>query len=386
MQLVLEICAGESGEPSPCKVFDGAGGVIGRSATCDWIIVDPLRLVSSHHGLVSYRDGQYFLTDISSNGIGVAGSLERLRRGQARLIGEGDVYQLGSVEVRARLKGHVRRASGHDAMIPEDAFLGLDPLHTVDLEQRRSESSAELDALDTATPAPDPSIGHGAVEGDHLLLPRWAEPTTALPVAASPVTHDGFWLQFGAALGMPVDALDSQARETLAIKVAGLFRQTTEGLQQSLRTRDELNSELNLGWPHPTPRPHNPFADGADSQATMVALLGPSEPGQLSAEQAVADACREIQVHQLALVAACRVAVRSALAAFAPGHLLLCFEREGKPPRFCTDGAHWRAYQRHYQRQVDKDSLVGQLFRQDFSDAYAQQLRLVNTLHAAYQG
>lgn len=386
MQLVLEICAGDSGEPPLCKVFDGAGGVIGRSATCDWIIVDPLRLVSSHHGLVSYRNGQYFLTDISSNGIGVAGTPERLRRGQARPIGEGDIYQLGSVEVRARLKGHVRHAFDHDAMIPEDAFLGLDPLHTVDLEQRRSESSAELDALDTPTPIPDPSIGHGAVEGDHLVLPRWAEPTTALPVTAAPVTHDGFWLQFGAALGMPVDALDSQARENLAIKVAGLFRQTTEGLQQSLRTREELNSELNLGWPRPTPRLRNPLADGADSQVTMVALLGASEPGQLPAERAVADACREIQVHQLALVAACRVAVRSALAAFAPGHLLLCFEREGKPPRFCADGAHWRAYQRHYQRQIDKDSLVGQLFRQDFSDAYAQQLRLVNTLHTAYQG
>lgn len=385
MQLVFEISAGSSGETPTRKTFDGTGGVIGRSATCDWVIVDPHRLVSSHHALVSYREGQYFLTDISSNGIGVAGSPERLCRGQARLISEGDVYQLGSVEVRARL-GHVRQAFAHEGMIPDDAFLGLDPLLTVDREQLRSESSAELDALDTATQVLEQTVGHGTVEGDHLVLPQWAEPPRELPVTVVPVSHDGFWVQFGAALGMPLDALDSQAREALAIKVAGLFRQTTEGLQQSLRARDELNSELNLDWASPTPKRHNPIAEGVDSQATVALLLGASAPGQLSAELAVADACREIQVHQLALVVACRAALRSALAAFAPGHLLLCFEREGKPSRLRTDGTHWRAYQRHYQRQVDKDSLAGQLFRHDFADAYVEQRRLVGTLHAAYQG
>ncbi|WP_460103100.1 type VI secretion system-associated FHA domain protein [Pseudomonas sp. H1_D04] len=108
MQLVFEVCNAESGEPACVKTFDGVGGVIGRGAGCDWVIPDASRLLSSHHGLVSYREGQYFLTDISSNGIGVSGSTERLGKGQARLISEGDVYQLGAVQIRARLmaRGH----------------------------------------------------------------------------------------------------------------------------------------------------------------------------------------------------------------------------------------------------------------------------------------
>ncbi len=81
MQLVFEVCDTASGEPPAEKTFDGVGGVIGRGAACDWIIADPRRLMSSHHGLVSYRDGQYFLTDISSNGIGIGGGPERLHRG-----------------------------------------------------------------------------------------------------------------------------------------------------------------------------------------------------------------------------------------------------------------------------------------------------------------
>ena len=81
MQLVLEVCSGSQAAPLAHKVFAGVGGVIGRGNGCDWVLPDTSRVLSSHHGLVSYRDGSYFLTDISSNGIGVAGSAERLRRG-----------------------------------------------------------------------------------------------------------------------------------------------------------------------------------------------------------------------------------------------------------------------------------------------------------------
>lgn len=390
MQLVLEVCDTASGEPPAEKTFDGIGGVIGRGAACDWIIADPRRLMSSHHGLVSYRDGQYFLTDISSNGIGIVGGPERLHRGQVRLICEGDVYQLGAVNIRARLVGHVRQAFVLGELIPDDLFLGLDPVHALDREQRRSESSAELDALNAAPAEPKYPIDHGVVDRDYLVVPKWAEPVEPLhgvqPATVAPVAEDAFWLQFGTALGMPLDALDNQGREALAIKVASLLRQSIDGLQQSLRTRDELTGDLKMSATPSAQSSHRLLRDCADSQCALAALLAGGELSPLSAEQEVAHACRDMQAHQLALVVACRSTVRSALAAFAPGHLLLCFEQEGKPSRFSTDGAHWRAYQRHYQRLVNQDSLAEQLFRHDFSDAYEEQVRLVSTLHAAYPG
>lgn len=97
MQLVFEVCSVVNGEPLARKTFEGGGGVIGRGVGCDWIIPDAHRLISSHHALVSYREGHYFLTDISSNGITVSGSMERLDKGQARLITDGEVYQLSQV-------------------------------------------------------------------------------------------------------------------------------------------------------------------------------------------------------------------------------------------------------------------------------------------------
>jgi|UPI00030BCD76 type VI secretion system protein ImpI len=394
MQLVFEVCDSGSGEPPARKLFDGVGGVIGRGAGCDWVIADPDRLLSSLHGLVGYRDGQYFLTDISSNGIGVSGSTERLCKGQARLISEGDVYQLGAVSIRAQLIGqgahYDRPAFAGNETIPDDAFLILDPLHGLEREQPGSELPEHLDASEPRAEVPGGLLSHGAVEQDHLIVPSWAEPASPGPSsAAQTVTTpagEGFWSQFGAVLGVEMDALDTLGREALAIKVARLFRQTIEGLQQSLRTRDELNSELNLDGTALARTRRNPLQDCGDTQAALASLLGAGDSGQLPAELAIAQACREMQIHQLALVVACRAAVRSALATFAPGHLLLCFEREGNPPRFATDGARWRAYQRHYMRLSEEHPLGEQLLRNDFSKAYEEQVRLVGALHAAYPG
>lgn len=390
MQLVFEVCSTASGAPPARKTFDGVGGVIGRGKGCDWIIPDASRLISSHHGLVSYREGCYFLTDISSNGIGVSGSMERFCKGQARLISDGDVYQLGRLDIRARLMAHDRQALARDDAIPDDAYLGLDPLETLDRDHLNDDSFAPLDALRTSTPAAAQSLCQGTVDRDHLVIPTWAEPTREVispePITAAPAAMETFWSQFAQALGLQVDTLDTQGREALAIRAAGLLRQTIEGLQQSLRTRDELNREINGALADPLLTTQNPLKTCADSHAAMTLLLGVDESGRLSAEQAVAQVCRDLQVHQLALVVACQAAVRGALAAFAPGHLLLCFEREGKSPRFLADGAHWRAYQRHYRRLTVEEPLGEQLLRNDFSKAYEEQVRLVSTLHAGYPG
>ena len=390
MKLMFEVCDTAGAEPPARKVFEGVGGVIGRGMGCDWIIPDPRRLISSHHGLVSFREGRYFLTDISSNGITVSGSGERLRKGQARLISEGEVYQLGSLDIRARLLLDEHDRFAPSDTIPDDAFLGLDPVQALDREQRNHASSATLEALNTSTQSADPSLCHSTVERDHVLVPTWAEPIEDMApppaVTPAPVAPETFWLQFAEALGMGLDSLDTPAREAVAIKAARLLRQTVEGLQQSLRTRDELNSEMNLGWSTAALKPCNPLNDCVDTQATMTALLGVGELGEVPAELAVAQAYRDLQVHQLALVVACRAAVRGALAAFAPGHLLLCFERESKPRRFWRDAAHWRAYQRHYRRLSDEACLAEQLLRDDFSNAYEEQVRLVSTLHTAYPG
>ena len=67
---------------------------IGRDAHLDWTLPDPTRFISSKHCEVRYRDGGYWLHDVSTNGTfldGSDGRLEaphRLRHGDRLTIGQ----------------------------------------------------------------------------------------------------------------------------------------------------------------------------------------------------------------------------------------------------------------------------------------------------------
>ena len=191
MHLVFEVCdvGGTEAVPLARKTFMGTGGVIGRGAGCDWVIPDPRRLLSSHHGLVSYREGRYFLTDISSNGICLAGSEERLQKGQLRLIKDADEFQLGALVIRARLLEPVEQHNPNristTGPIPDDAFLVLDPLHALDHDPLSLGPAEGLDGVSAVSDGTGQSLYHSAAETDYLPWPRQAEPDPPTPLPQS---------------------------------------------------------------------------------------------------------------------------------------------------------------------------------------------------------
>ncbi|AMS22355.1 type VI secretion protein [Pseudomonas synxantha] len=396
MQLVFEVCEVERAKNIPLarKVFDGTGGVIGRGSGCDWVIPDPSRVLSSHHGLVGYRGGRYFLTDISRNGTGMAGSAERLRKGQARLISDGDVFDLGPVTIRAQLLKAPRHGSEQRVItggpIPDDAFLSLDPLHALDHDHPRRTRSEDLEALSEIVDEPCTWVDSQGAEREHLVVPCPVDPAVAPgavdPIAVAAPSDELFWGQFATALGIDLNTLERSGREALAIKVARLFHLGVNGLQQTLRTCDELNSEFASAPGASLDLAQNPLKVCPDTGAALAAMLGSQVLGQLSAERAIVQAHRDLQVRQAALLAACRSTLRNARTAFEPSYLLGCFESQGRPPRFFADAWHWRAYQRYYQRLAADEQLNRRPLEGDFAKAYEEQVRLIGALHMDFPG
>jgi type VI secretion system protein len=62
---------------------------IGRSSDNDWVLPDPERLVSSQHCVIQYKDGRYYLTDNSTNGVELVNAGIRMRRGNSELLQNG---------------------------------------------------------------------------------------------------------------------------------------------------------------------------------------------------------------------------------------------------------------------------------------------------------
>lgn len=85
--------------------FGSDGGRIGRAADNDWVLPDPERFVSSHHAVITVRDGRYHLLDISSNGTFVNGSRDALGRTAVHRLQSGDRLALGGYDLEVDLEG-----------------------------------------------------------------------------------------------------------------------------------------------------------------------------------------------------------------------------------------------------------------------------------------
>jgi type VI secretion system protein ImpI len=399
MELVFEVVSAQQFVPGllTTKTFKQAGGVIGRAENCDWVIPDRKRVLSGQHAEVNYRDGAFFLTDTSSNGIQLKDSGASLHKGQPQRIEHGSVYCLGDFEIRARLlqdpalfEGDIGRVQSAGSIIPDDAFLDLDPLLALDQQERVYAQVDDLTAIIRPQQRAAQQRDYAQIDIENLPLPELvAPPLAAVRPAAQPAKvrlPQDFWQQFGAALGVPVDDLDEDARQILALNAAKLLKQSIDGLQQSLRTRSELKNELRLGLTSVQSNGNNPLKHCADSSAALTALLRGGKAGQLPAGQALSRAFRDLQAHQVALIAASRAALKGMFEQLSPEQLRLRFEREGRKPWLTTAGSQWRAYRQLHSALAQHDDWSERLFARDFAHTYEEQVRLIATLNTDLQG
>src|SRR5579872_5592955 len=86
-------------------VFGVSGGSIGRSSDNDWVLPDPLRYVSAHHARVLFRDGHFYLQDVSTNGVYVNDDMEPLAKqgSSGYRLADGDVLRMGEYHIVASL-------------------------------------------------------------------------------------------------------------------------------------------------------------------------------------------------------------------------------------------------------------------------------------------
>lgn len=392
MELFFELSASESpvhGQAAG-KTFKQAGGLIGRADHCDWIILDEYSHVSSQHARITFNDGEFFLTDLSTNGTHILPSGQRLRKGETHLIEHGNQYRLGKFVIRARLVkdsaayvGTLEKPQLVESYIPDDAFL--------DLHILKSSNPQELDStLDELLPSFAPQqasqqgVGYGPADTQHLLIPELVPEQQPMPVVEStahPPQSEDFWARFADAVGLDLNAMDQDHRETFAVNVARMLKQSINGLQQTLRTRNELKNELRLALSMAQHSGNNPLKYAGDASEAIGLLLNTQRSGQLSAEQSLIKAFRDIQAHQVAMLTASRAALRGALEHFAPQQLSLRFERDARKPLFFTQAKRWQAYERHHQTLCADQEWSERLLARDFARAYEEQVRLLATLH-----
>ncbi len=167
-------------------VFSVEGGTIGRSTDNDWVLPDPLRYVSAHHARVQFRDGHFYLQDISTNGVYVNDDLEPIaRRGGSNgyRLANGDVVRMGKFLIVAVLEELERGDTDDAAAVPTS----IPVLRSLTASKPDIGASLNVDELPVPDAAPAPVLpvnAHGQV-GDSGKVRALAESVQAAPAAAA---------------------------------------------------------------------------------------------------------------------------------------------------------------------------------------------------------
>ncbi len=154
LSLLVKGVAGQAPTEPFSASFGEAGGSIGRREDNDWVLPDAQRFISGRHALISFSDGGFFVTDVSSNGVYLNRSEAPLGNGGSAPLHQGDILTIGEYEIEVSLRESAEPAagtSGFEAL--DDPYARLRDQHAgLELES----PFAALDAQPEAGPAEPP--------------------------------------------------------------------------------------------------------------------------------------------------------------------------------------------------------------------------------------
>ncbi|MEM5404003.1 type VI secretion system-associated FHA domain protein TagH [Paraburkholderia unamae] len=286
------------------------------------------------------------------------------------------------------------RASGTPQALGDAAPFTPDPLAATPLLREPGHFGGEanqalLDVLGSADPlrdaparvarepaAPSRSFEHVSPEKALAALPahrsgdaRAATPQTrpAARRADDSVVLDALLEGLGIA---PADVAHLSAPEVARLTGA-LLREATEGTMSVLRSRAVARREARMAMTMIEARDNNPLKFFPDADRALTQMLGARGRGYLAPDEALRAAYRDIQAHELALVAGMRAAFDDAMARIEPAAI----ERSLDAPaglEALVGNRRARLWQRFVKtwEQVSRDA--GDDFQQRFGEPFGR--------------
>ena len=359
----------------PLRVqVQGRGLDIGRDQHLDWTLPDPTRHISGKHCEVRFRDGAYWLHDVSTNGTFVNGAQFRLDG--PHLLRNGDRLTIGQYIVAVEVEGQSSpgrsvESSPFDqadrqedpwsvtaAAAPEDrrAYMpqsaGYQGPDFLDFALSAGPPRAPLDpaanVFAAERPAPEDDWLHGrpapqpiAPAAPPTPTPRRpparqdpdvaAPPSPALaanagppspvaePAPAAAADEAALLLRIARAAGIADRALAGRDPNAVADEIGVVLKLVAHNLAQLLSSRSETKSLMrSANRTMIRALENNPLKFTATPEEALAIMFGPPTRNYLNAEAAVERGFADLKAHQLQTFGAMQAALEALFEDFAP--------------------------------------------------------------------
>ncbi|MBC3299710.1 type VI secretion system-associated FHA domain protein TagH [Pseudomonas sp. SWRI18] len=441
MSLCLTITSYHKITPGQCseKSINQGSMAIGRSSDNDWVLPDPERLVSSQHCVIQYKDGRYYLTDNSTNGVELVKAGVRMRRGNSEPLQDGELIRIGDYEIQARIDFNVQAVASQpfagESPNSFEALMGavVSPSTPVPVIAPQFQGASSMDTLPdlfdflSPTTVPPPTVADHVPSEQHDFRPPTpvSVPVEQAPVASGAVIPED-WDLFGDApapvtsappppipsapviLPPPVvepvlPVADNQQPDLLQafLRGAGLdqlrldkaqaeaqmesigrsYRLMVEGLIDVLRARASLKGEFRMQQTMIQPAENNPLKFAPNVDEALLLLLRHGNQAFMAPDLAVRDSFNDLRAHQLAVMAGVEAAIKHLLSRFEPAQLE---ERMGKPGGLSSlfNGSRQAQY---WQQFTELYSNISREAQEDFQDLFGREFSRAYEEHSARQ-
>ena len=397
-------------------IFSVEGGTIGRSADNDWVLPDPHRYVSAHHARVQFREGHFYLQDVSTNGVYVNDDMEPLaKRGSSGYrIENGDVLRMGDYHILAALERqndaqpaaaaavpssiHALRTLGRTPERDIGAKLNVEDLLVPVIDLPALPVSAYGQAVDSGRvraltqaqrpngattapvePPPPPAAPEATPMGASLarLAEAVSQPKNSGSYLSLEDAHTGFDA-FCRGAGIAQERLPAEAQGRLLHLAGRLFREALVGFKELERTRAETRNRYRVESPPPEQDDPRPSLGDSMVEDLAVELFLRHEGRRLDSVQWLRDTVAAGRLHESALAQATRAAFVEFLDRLDPAELEARFERAARrgKARSADKAQYWELFTSFYRNLIEMPTdHLPHTFVEAFAAAYREALK-----------
>ncbi|MDX1693229.1 MAG: type VI secretion system-associated FHA domain protein TagH [Ketobacteraceae bacterium] len=435
MELILEMTSDERHliGASARKTFKAAGGVIGRDPGCDWFIPDESRHLSGRHALISCEGDGFYITDISTNGVFVNGQSQPLGKERRIRLNDADRISMGNMDFVVRLQLDPEAVPYRS--LSEGTFAGSNPVRPSPGGQRQQQLDP-LAMFRAANGSPDPAGGKGAAPdvvsphsraeqvvsapdhrpaaqraftppnmlpedwlGEPVVAPAEAEmpprpqprqakrssPAPQVPSAATgraaPAPDAGqdyerLVKSLFRGLGVSPNILARVDGEKVMEEMGAALKANMKGMVALMQQRAQLKNDFRMDMTLVKSRGNNPLKFSADSKQAMKHLFKPDVASFLSVSESFDECYQDMQLHQLALLAATQSAMREVFRVLSPDRIEQRAEKD-RSGLSLTSKSHrcWKKYLALHEELMSEDDEFNHLFGDAFVRAFDHKVR-----------
>jgi type VI secretion system FHA domain protein len=385
-----------AGKGEPEFRLAGGDAIIGRSKACDWSLPDDKNYISSRHCQVSFRDGGYYLKDISTNGTLLNGGSERMAG--ERKIEPGDVFLIGQYQIVAALNEGAEETTAVESAAAAPALAEAAPAFAGSTSTWSRGADGAISSAEAQAPvAPSPAQREPVAQRSGTSSEEEDEPSEAFTQFISANDLDWARSGFGGASAAPAPSDGSDPVEAfmssaglqrsdstlspaeLMARAGGLLRRLVSGMVVMVESRARAKSQMGAESTSLQVEGNNPIKFARTPDAALKQLLNPKERGFMEAEKAVEDGYYDLQSHQVATLAAIPGSLKATLERFSPGSIKRRAENMGVLTRVIPamrDAALWHNYEREFAKvAAESDEAFMEVFAKEFRKYYDKQLQ-----------